>query len=401
MEDAAPAPPAFSGEVVELYNLMFEQNVPSWEAIAAAVSRNTTPGQPLQILDLAAGPGEPTCHMAARLKNATFLCTDVSDEMVSNAVKRASARGLSNVTCEVVDAQNLSTIASGSQDVVTVCYGLMFMPDLQKALAEMKRVLKPDSGILVATVWAEMPMIKIVGQTMTEVLGSAPPPPPINPLSLSDPALLDAALSLLRLPTAGVNAVKRASARGLSNVTCEVVDAQNLSTIASGSQDVVTVCYGLMFMPDLQKALAEMKRVLKPDSGILVATVWAEMPMIKIVGQTMTEVLGSAPPPPPINPLSLSDPALLDAALGDAGFSLIESAHGSYSFALPKDPDLAWKAGLLPVLNQIEELHASGKHGDVKAKAKMNFQNITATMHDDSGVIVYPPGTYRLVIAKP
>mmetsp|Transcript_1265 Transcript_1265/g.2617 ORF Transcript_1265/g.2617 Transcript_1265/m.2617 type:complete len:229 (+) Transcript_1265:2739-3425(+) len=197
------------------------------------------------------------------------------------------------------------------------------------------------------------------------------------------------------------NAVKRASARGLSNVTCEVVDAQNLSTIASGSQDVVTVCYGLMFMPDLQKALAEMKRVLKPDSGILVATVWAEMPMIKIVGQTMTEVLGSAPPPPPINPLSLSDPALLDAALGDAGFSLIESAHGSYSFALPKDPDLAWKAGLLPVLNQIEELHASGKHGDVKAKAKMNFQNITATMHDDSGVIVYPPGTYRLVIAKP
>ena len=42
--------------------------------------------------------------------------------------------------------------------------------------------------------------------------------------------------------------------------------AHHISSLTGYSywlQDVVTMCYGLMFVPDLQKALSEIRRVLK------------------------------------------------------------------------------------------------------------------------------------------
>ena len=71
----------------------------------------------LQIIDLASGPGEPTCHLANSIPGAKIMCTDVSEDMVAKATKRAAAKGLSNVTCAVVDACDLKDVQSGSQVV--------------------------------------------------------------------------------------------------------------------------------------------------------------------------------------------------------------------------------------------------------------------------------------------
>lgn len=74
-----------------------------------------------QMLDLAAGPGEPSCYLAAAFPSARVLCTDVSEDMVPKAAARAQKKGLANVTCAVVDAHDLSSIASASQVRTHAC----------------------------------------------------------------------------------------------------------------------------------------------------------------------------------------------------------------------------------------------------------------------------------------
>jgi hypothetical protein len=52
-------PPAFGGEVAELYSLLFEQNWPAWHAIGNAVRLHASTQRP-SILDLVRGRGFPS-----------------------------------------------------------------------------------------------------------------------------------------------------------------------------------------------------------------------------------------------------------------------------------------------------------------------------------------------------
>ena len=65
-----------------------------------------------------------------------------------------------------------------------------------------------------------------------------------------------------------------------------------MSVIESNSMDVVTCCYGFMFCAEPEKAFAEVERVLKPG-GCLITTVWVEFPIMSMVLNIMTEVLGT------------------------------------------------------------------------------------------------------------
>ena len=78
----------------------------------------------------ACGPGEPAAHLAAAFPHASVHGTDISEDMVAKATARATSKGLGNLTCHVVDAQSLKPYGDKSQDVVTMCYGLMFVPSL-------------------------------------------------------------------------------------------------------------------------------------------------------------------------------------------------------------------------------------------------------------------------------
>ena len=74
-----------------------------------------------------------------------------------------------------------------------------------------------------------------------------------------------------------------------------------------------------MFPEDKAQSLKETLRVLKPG-GALVATTWDALTLLKLTRAVMTEVLGEAPPPPPINPMALAEPGLFETMLKDAGF---------------------------------------------------------------------------------
>lgn len=111
---------------------------------AAALS----PGQ--AVLDLACGTGHVT-RQAAQAVGAlgSVVGVDLSERMVDAARHRA----LPNTRFVRMDAQRLA-LPDQQFDVVLCCLGLMYVPDPEQALREMRRVLKPG-GRLVLSVWGE------------------------------------------------------------------------------------------------------------------------------------------------------------------------------------------------------------------------------------------------------
>src|SRR2546427_4866181 len=106
------------------------------------------------VLDIACGTGLVT-FPAARAAGAAgrVVGTDLSQEMVNRAADEARALGLTQVTFQRMDAEDLE-LETESFDVALCALGLMYVPDPLKALAEMRRLLRPG-GRAVAAVWGE------------------------------------------------------------------------------------------------------------------------------------------------------------------------------------------------------------------------------------------------------
>jgi SAM-dependent methyltransferase len=103
-----------------------------------------------QVLDVAAGAGEPAISAAERVgPTGRVLASDISSNILAFAEKAAAARGVGDIveTC-VLDGENLE-IADASFDAVISRLGLMYFPDQRRGLAEMRRVLRPDGRVAV------------------------------------------------------------------------------------------------------------------------------------------------------------------------------------------------------------------------------------------------------------
>ena len=187
--------PKFDPEMVAAYNKIAENHHHPrgpWKMMTDIVEAHVAGKASPMVLDLASGPGQPAATVAKRLPSARVVATDVSEDMVASAT--IATADLPNLTAQVADAQVLDAFADGSVDVVTCCYGYMFPTDKAAALAETFRVLKPG-GLLVATTWDRVDMLKIARDIMTEVLGAPPPPPPLNPMSLAEDGLFASLVS--------------------------------------------------------------------------------------------------------------------------------------------------------------------------------------------------------------
>jgi len=96
-----------------------------------------------EVLELATGPGMIAKHIAGQAKRV--LATDFAPKMIA-AAKKAPVPG--NVTFEVADARNLP-YQDNSFDLVIIANALHIMPQPEKALEEIRRVLKAD-GLMIA-----------------------------------------------------------------------------------------------------------------------------------------------------------------------------------------------------------------------------------------------------------
>jgi ubiquinone/menaquinone biosynthesis C-methylase UbiE len=96
-----------------------------------------------RVLDLGAGTGDQTLLAAGRIgPGGMVLATDISAAMLALTQEAARAADLPNVQTRVMDAQYLE-LEPGSFDAAMARFSLQFVPDVRRALAEVRRVLKP------------------------------------------------------------------------------------------------------------------------------------------------------------------------------------------------------------------------------------------------------------------
>ncbi|WP_139651033.1 class I SAM-dependent methyltransferase [Raoultibacter phocaeensis] len=102
-----------------------------------------------RILDIAGGTGDVSFTIARSARPAHIQITDLVPEMleVAKAHYDEGAGCGVPIDFEVVDAQNIP-YADNSYDIVTMAYGIRNMPDRQRALSEINRVLKPGGTLV-------------------------------------------------------------------------------------------------------------------------------------------------------------------------------------------------------------------------------------------------------------
>ena len=174
-----------------------------WQRGAAARGRALAPVNELmldlagvtvgrRVLDLGAGTGDQTLLAAQRVgPGGTVLATDISASMLELAREAARAAGFDNVQMRVMDAQHLE-LESGSFDAVIARFSLQFIPDVQRALAEVRRVLKPGGRFSAAVFSAtERNPFRAAPQAIASRLASRPfPEPGPGQWALNDPTTL-------------------------------------------------------------------------------------------------------------------------------------------------------------------------------------------------------------------
>lgn len=117
-----------------------------WRERAAERAR-LEPG--MKALDLCCGTGDLTLALAERVgPDGTVTGADFSRPMLELAEGKAAARGASQATFRWADALKLP-FDDETFDAVTVAFGARNLADLDRGLAEMKRVLVPGGRLVI------------------------------------------------------------------------------------------------------------------------------------------------------------------------------------------------------------------------------------------------------------
>ena len=157
-------------------------------------SAGLAPG--MRVLDLACGSGHAALEEGRLVQpGGSVVATDLAPEMVETTLRRAGEAGLDNLTARVVDAESIDY--PDESDAVTMRFGLMFCPEPERAVAEIRRVLRPRGRFAVA-VWDDprkSPAHSVLDQAMERAgLPDSEQQNRLGPLRLSSPGALESVL---------------------------------------------------------------------------------------------------------------------------------------------------------------------------------------------------------------
>jgi len=131
---------------------LFEEVAPKYDFVTKALSLGRDAAWKRQLVnalpsgiatprcvDLACGTGDVSLLLADRYPQGTVIGIDLTESMLELAKQRQIPNNLSFTQCDMCD----TGIESHSVDIVTGSYALRNAPDLEQALVEIKRILKP------------------------------------------------------------------------------------------------------------------------------------------------------------------------------------------------------------------------------------------------------------------
>ncbi len=156
-------------------------------------------GPGARVLDVAAGAGEQTLAAARRVGgDGHVLATDISPSILRFALNAAHQAGLANVETLELDGERHHTLPEASFDAAISRVGLIYFPDQQRALAGIRRALKPD-GRFAAVVYSTPDRNAFFSLPVGIIRRRAQLPPPLpgqpGPFSLGAEGVLAKALT--------------------------------------------------------------------------------------------------------------------------------------------------------------------------------------------------------------
>lgn len=162
----------FAGNIPAIYESHLVPLI--FEPYAVDLARRVAARSPTRVLEIAAGTGVVTRHLAAVLpETVAIVATDLNQPMLDHASSIGTKRP---VEWRQADGMQLP-FSDGTFDAVVCQFGAMFFPEKAKAYAEARRVLRAG-GVFLFSVWdkiEENEFADVVTETVAAMFPADPP----------------------------------------------------------------------------------------------------------------------------------------------------------------------------------------------------------------------------------
>jgi len=162
----------FSGSIPKLYEAYLVPLI--FEPYAADVANRLASRSPARVLEIAAGTGVVTRHLASVLpERVSIIATDLNQPMLDMASAIGTRRP---VEWRQADAMHLP-FQDDTFDAVLCQFGVMFFPEKAKAFSEARRVLR-SGGLFIFSVWDRIDENEFADTVTTALESLFPVDPP-------------------------------------------------------------------------------------------------------------------------------------------------------------------------------------------------------------------------------
>jgi ubiquinone/menaquinone biosynthesis C-methylase UbiE len=178
----------------------------------------------LDALEIACGTGRVTHHIRKAIPlNARLIATDLNPDMIAVAKSKYSEENIEWQTC---DAQDLP-FDDDSFDLVVCQFGIMFVPEKQKAFSEVRRVLR-KGGMFLFNTWDKIEFngpVDLADKIVTSYFEKDPPQFYKTPFSMHDSGEIEGLLKKAGFKNVRVDLVKKeAHSDSVADVTDGLID---------------------------------------------------------------------------------------------------------------------------------------------------------------------------------